>query len=157
MAERDSKSDEKIMAMVEAELKRNPRISVDDLLEKAKAISSAVARLSKRQFHARYPLQVKRRRKALSGSRRATGRQPAKKTAAPSAGRKRRARRKTSAEPAPEAPAPASTASTVDRDAIRAAFFSFASDLAAAEARKDVVKVVAGVDKYVNQVVKSVG
>jgi hypothetical protein len=45
----------------------------------------------------------------------------------------------------------------VDRDEVRAQFLSFASDIAAAEARKDLVKVLANVDKYVDAVAKAVG
>ena len=48
-------------------------------------------------------------------------------------------------------------AATSTRDSVRGIFLKFASDLAAAEARKDVVKVVAGVDRYVDDVLKAAG
>jgi hypothetical protein len=38
---------------------------------------------------------------------------------------------------------------------VRQVFLDFATDLAAAEDRKDLVKVLAAVDAYVDQVVKS--
>jgi hypothetical protein len=43
------------------------------------------------------------------------------------------------------------------REAVRASFLKFASDLAAADARKDLVRVVAGVDRYVDEVLKATG
>jgi len=126
-----AKVDDKVMAAVEAALKKNPKASVDELFALAKGVSSGIGRLSKRQFHARYPLQVKRR----SGSARS------KKAGRKKAGA-RRARTQRS-----------DVGST--RETVRGIFLKFASDLAAAEARKDVVKVVAGVDRYVNDVLKA--
>jgi hypothetical protein len=123
--------DEKVLAAVEAALKKNPGTSVDELMVIAKGVSPAISKLSKRQFHARYPLQVKRRMSAVKGGRRRS-RKPAP--------------RKGSAQAAAGA-----------REAVRGAFLRFATDLAGAEARKDVVKVVAGVDKYVDEVLKAAG
>ena len=53
--------DEKVLSAVEAELKKNPEATVDELFAIALGVNEAVAGLSKRQFHARYPLQVKRK------------------------------------------------------------------------------------------------
>lgn len=126
-----SEIDEKVLSAVEAALEKNPDATVDDLFTLAQGVSPAVAGLSKRQFHARYPLQVKRK---------LSPRKPRKARRAK--GRPKGARR------------PAGTAS---RDAVRACFLKFASDLAAAEARKDLVRVVAGVDRYVDEVLKATG
>jgi len=140
-----AETDEKVMAMVEDELKKNPDISVDDLQKKAQGINKGVGSLTARQFHARYPLQIKRRK---------TNRKRTSKAAKPSTTKPaRRASRKRPTKVAASPPAPATGA---DRDAIRAAFLTFASDLAGAEARKDVVKVLAGVDKYVDRVARAV-
>jgi len=128
-----AKVDDKVMAAVEAALKKNPQASVDELFALAKGVNSGVGRLSKRQFHARYPLQVKRR----------TGGAKPRKVSRKKAGARR-------------APTPA-VAATSTRDSVRGIFLKFASDLAAAEARKDVVKVVAGVDRYVDEVLKAAG
>jgi len=117
---------------VEVALKDNPKATVDELFEIAQGVNKAVAELSKRQFHARYPLQVKRK---LSPRR---PRRPRK----PKAGARR----------ARKAPANGPV-----RDAVRAIFLKFASDLAAADARKDLVRVVAGVDRYVDEVLKATG
>lgn len=144
-----SETDEKVMAMVAEELKKNPDISVDELQKKASSINKGVSSLTARQFHARYPLQIKRRKAA--GSRPAKSAPKARK---PAARASKPARRK--AVKAVEA-APAAAAAAVDREAVRQAFLRFATDLAAAEARKDLVKVLAGVDKYVDQVSKAAG
>lgn len=124
--------DPKVLDAVEAALKKNPDASVDELFEIARKIDrEAVAGLSKRQFHARYPLQVKRKMA------------PTKKR---SSGKRKAATRKRAA-----------AANGSVRDTVRGSFLRFASDLAAAEARKDVVRVVANVDRYVDEVLKATG
>jgi hypothetical protein len=124
--------DPEVMAAVEKELKKNPDASVDELLEVATKVNSSMADLTKRQFHARYPLQVKRKLN------------PPK---APPV--KRRAPRKKSREKA--------ESTGGHRDEVRQIFLRFATDLAAAEERKAVVRVVAGVDTYVDEVLETVG
>lgn len=52
---------EKVMKMVEEELKRNPSINTKELFQKALKIDKSIGELSARQFNALYPLQVKRR------------------------------------------------------------------------------------------------
>jgi len=133
--------DDKVMTAVEAAIKKNADVSVDDLFNMARGINSSIGKLSKRQFHARYPLQIKRRMKPKKGRRSAAK----KKTA--TRGRKAAA----------TATAAATAAPTSARDSVRDAMLKFASDLAAAEARKDVVRVVASVDRYVDQVLKAAG
>lgn len=123
--------DAKVLAAVEAAVKEKPSATVDELMELAKGVNPSVGKLTKRQFHARYPLQVKRRMSAAKGGRR--------RTRKGSPGKRGTRNRKNG------------------RDAVRAAFLRFASDLAGAEARKDVVRVVANVDKYVEEVLKATG
>lgn len=127
-----AKADEKVMAAVEAALSKDPNASVNDLFAMAKGISSGVGKLTKRQFHARYPLQVKRKLKPAGKRKARSGKKAAKR------GRK-------------------AVASLSSRDAVRAVFLQFASDLAAAESRKDVVRVVADVDRYVEDTLKAAG
>ena len=124
--------DSKVLAAVESALKDNPSATVDELFELAQKVNESIADLSKRQFHARYPLQVKR------------------KLSPPKA---RKARRSRSAAKKGSGGADANGA----REAVRASFLKFAADLAGAEARKDVVRVVAGVDRYVDEVLKATG
>ena len=72
--------DDKVMSAVEAALKKDPDVSVDELFAMAKGISPSVGKLSKRQFHAQYPLQVKRRMKPGTKRKSTAGRrEPARR------------------------------------------------------------------------------
>jgi len=123
------KADEKVMALVEKELEKDPDASVTELYEKAKAAHPSVGQLTHRQFNARYPLQVKR--KKAQKSRKRTSRR-----------RSTRASKKAGLDGA-------------RREKIRELFLDFATDLTSAEQRSDLVKVLAGVDEYVDQVIKT--
>lgn len=128
-----SKADATIMAMVEAELEKNPEATATELHEKAKTLSAGVRELSLRQFHARYPLQVKRRKAGKRIGRRKTG--------GPGAGTRRRGRRG-GADP---------------RDAVRKVFMDFATDLTAgiaSDGPHGAVKLLAQVDSYVDRAMK---
>lgn len=127
-----AKIDEKVMSLVQDELKKNPGASVDELYEKAESVAPGVSKLSKRQFNARYPLQVKRRMSAGTSK---------KKAAKPRATRGTRK----------------AASGAGDREAVRDVFLRFASDLAAAEQRKEVVKVLAGLNTYVDEVLRATG
>lgn len=118
---------EKVMRFVEQKLQENPDIETSELFELAKKEDSAVENLSLRQFNARFPLQIKRRQSMAD---------PARKQ------RPRRRRRRSQA------------ATAEGRDAIRQVFLRFASDLSAAEERKELVGVIARVDQYVEDVMK---
>ncbi len=128
--------EERVMKFVEDALKKSPKIQLDELFEQAKKVSASVGRLTKRQFNARYPLQVKRRRAQAT------------RTEAPP--RKR----------APGARSRSAKAKGLDlsgsRDEVRRILLQFATDIAAADERKDLVKVLAGVDNYVDRVLKGV-
>lgn len=129
--------EEKVMQFVEDTLKKSPKMRLEELFERAKQVSASVGKLSKRQFNARYPLQVKRRKAQRSRPRKAAA------SAAPATPRATRAKHQM-----PDAPAA--------RDSVRQILLHFATDIAAAEDRKDLVKVLAGVDRYVDQVMKGV-
>lgn len=131
--------DEKVMTFVEVTLKKNPEIELEDLFQRTKKVIPSAGKLSKRQFNARYPLQVKRRR-ALA-ARETQGKKP---------GRKKKA------HPREALPKKPSFQSTAPRDKVRQVLLKFATDIAAAEERKDLVKVLAGVDYYVDEVLKGV-
>ncbi|MFW6206322.1 MAG: hypothetical protein ACOC5J_00140 [Gemmatimonadota bacterium] len=124
------KADEKVMALVEKELEKNPNATVTELYEKAQAAHPSVGQLTHRQFNARYPLQVKRKKSQKKHKRKS---------------RRRSTRASRSGE-----------INGVQRDKIRAAFLDFATDLTSAEQRSELVSVLAEVDKYVDQVVKTV-
>ena len=61
-------TDTEVMGWVEKQLQDNPGVTVDELFEGAKVLQPDVAELNKRQFHARYPLQVKRRAKRAAAA-----------------------------------------------------------------------------------------
>lgn len=117
--------DEKLMAFVETTLKKSPDTSTNELFEAAKKKFPSSGELTVRQFHARYPLQVKRRMSLAKGK---TARK--KKPSATRSSRRR----------------------PVRRDAVRGALLKFASDLSAAQERHELVKVLANVDEYVDEV-----
>lgn len=123
-----------VMEMVETELKKNPDISNAELLEKAKKVDKGVGTLSARQFNAMYPLQVKRSLKPRK-------RRP-KKAKKPRA-RPGRAARSAQGD------------SGADRDRVRRVLLELARDIANAQGKGDVVDVVAGIDRYVDRVVKA--
>jgi hypothetical protein len=58
---------EKVMTMVEKEIARAPGTSTTELHELAKKVDPTMKDLSVRQFHARYPLQVKRKKSLGKG------------------------------------------------------------------------------------------
>ncbi len=124
--------DENVMAAVAVALSENPAASVDELFEMARQVNPTIGELSKRQFHARYPLQIKRKLNP----------------------RKRRKRRQVKVAGGSGS---GSGGSVARRDAVRSAFLKFASDVAGADERKDLVRVVANVDQYVDEVLQAVG
>jgi len=120
-----------VMEFVERELKANPDVKTSDLFERAKKVHKSVASLSARQFNALYPLQIKRRQKLESGGGRAGGRRMGG----------RRSRRSQEEQ----------------FQAVRKVMVRFASDLSGAEEMKDLVDIMANLDKYVSDVLKAAG
>ena len=137
-----SETDPNVMSLVETALKKNPAVSVQELYDMAKKKKRSISSMTLRQFHARYPLQIKRRkgtRKKASTRARKVVRTAARRTS----GAVRRAT---------TLGRHSSDATVLDRDAVRATLLAFASDLAAAESRSNAVSVVASVDRYVDQI-----
>jgi hypothetical protein len=129
--------DEKVMRFVEETIEKRPEIQLEELFEKAKSVSDSVEGLSKRQFNARYPLQVKRRKSQASKGKatRRKGNAGSSRTARGARGRR---------------------GSMGPRESVRQVFLQFATDITGAEDRKDLVRVLASVDAYVDQVLKGV-
>ncbi len=140
MAAAKKKPHERVMEFVERELKKNPKIGSSDLFKKAKKVSRSVSGMTIRQFHAKYPLQVKRR-------------------LAPKKSRKPRAKAKKPRQSPARKPTRRRAAKTAggNRDAIRVVLLSFAKDLSAAESQLATIEVLANLDKYVDRVVKAAG
>lgn len=123
-----AKNEEKVMDFVKAQLAETPEIATSELFEKAKSVDASVRKLSLRQFNARYPLQIKRKK--------SMGRP----------GRRRSRRGSHTSGPKEQAQS---------RDAVRDTFLRFAADLSSAEERKDLVKVISQVDRYVDEAISA--
>jgi hypothetical protein len=144
----------KVMEMISGELKKNPDVSNKELFEKAKSMDKAIAKLSPRQFNARYPLQVKRtmaprKPAAAKGARRGRGRKAAAGAAA------------TGGAAAPSSTSPVrgrkGAAAADPRHKVRGVLLELARDVANAQGKGDVVDVIMGIDRYVDRVVKAAG
>jgi hypothetical protein len=133
-----AETDPKVMSLVETALVENPAVSVQELYDMAKRTKRSIKQMTLRQFHARYPLQIKRK-KGNSARKRA-----------------RKAGRSVGVTTRSAGTRSARAAGGVDRDAVRTALLGFASDLAAADSRSEAVNVVASVDKYVAQIERAI-
>lgn len=128
---------DKVMTFVERQLKKDPETPSRKLFERAKKMDPAIARLSLRQFHAKYPLQVKRR-SVPKKRRRAKAAKPAAAT------RSRRG-------PARKVEARG------DEAAVRAVLLRFAKDVSAADGKTETIEILANVDRYVSDIMKAAG
>lgn len=127
---------DRVMDMVRKELKKNPDAENQELYEKAKKVDGSVDDLSLRQFHARYPLQIKR--------------QLAQKKGGKKGGRKRKSRKKSRS-----GGRSGGSSSGADRDAIRGTLLQFAKDVSSAEGKAEMIDLLTSVDDYVDDVVKA--
>lgn len=136
---------EQVMEMVARELEQNPGIDPGELYARAAEIDPAIRELDRRQFNARYPLQVKRIRAAERGG------DGAAKPAAP----RRRVSRKAPAKgrAAPRQRRAAGGATAASREKVRGVFLDFARDFANAESRSEIVSVLGDLDRYVDRIV----
>lgn len=123
---------EKVMEMVRKELKKNPDAENKDLYEKAQEVDDSIADLSLRQFHARYPLQVKRQLAQKRGGKK-KGKKKKKSRGQARGGRK--------------------GGGGPDREAVRATLLQFAKDVSSAEGKAEMIDLLTGVDEYVDRVV----
>ncbi len=123
---------DKVMQLIEKELKKNPKATAKELQQKAKAVSASVGKLSVRQFHAKYPLQV-RRKLAPKKPRRAAPKKP--RRAAPKA----RAAR-----------------GQVNREAVRNTLMTFAQDLSAAQGKSETIAVLRKLDNYIDAIIRAI-
>ena len=150
-----AETDPKIMALVEAALGKNPDASVEELYSMAKKSSRAVGRMNMRQFHARYPLQVKRRKGGAAKKakpRKSAARATSRGTAVRAVSRGKKTVRRGRPPGSRNRPKASNGAG---KEAVRAAFLSFAADLTAAEGRQDEYRVIADIDRYVDAAMKA--
>ncbi len=121
---------DKVMQLVEKELKKNPKATAKELQQKAKAVSASVGKLSVRQFHAKYPLQV-RKKLAPKKPRRAAPKKPRR------------------------APKARAARGQVNREAIRNTLMTFARDVSAAEGKSETIAVLGKLDNYIDAIIRA--
>jgi hypothetical protein len=138
MARQKSKQSERVLDMVRKELAQQPDISSGNLFAMARKVDRSIRTLSLRQFHALYPLQVKRAEKAALRA--------AKKGSTRAAGRVRAAGEPTPVQRTPTSP---------NREAIRVLLLEFAGAVAGAESKAEVLKLVGDFDRWIDRVVKA--
>jgi len=122
MAERN----EKVMEKVREELTKDPAMKSKPLYEQMQKLDKSIGDLSVQQFHARYVLPIKREHAPKRPRKR-------KSTAKGSASRRR------------------STKQEAHRKQLRGVFLEFAKDLADAEERGEIVRVMADLESYVDR------
>lgn len=132
---------DKVMEMVRDELKKNPDAENRELYEKATELDGSIDDLTLRQFHARYPLQVKRRLAQKRGGKKKEKKQKKQKKAAST--RSGGGGRKSASGDGP------------DRDAIRGTLLQFAKDVSSAEGKAEMIDLLTSVDEYVDRVVEA--
>lgn len=135
-----------VMEMVRKAIEKDPDVETAALFEKARDMDSSLEDLSLRQFHARYPLQVKR--KLSSAKKKKKQKKAKKKTKKRSGGRGSGGGGKKGSS----ASRGAATAGEDGRQAIREGLLRFAKDVAAAEDKADLITVLTSVDDYVDEV-----
>ena len=146
-----AKTSDKVMQFIEKELKINPKATAKELQQKAKAVSEAVGKLSVRQFHAKYPLQV-RRRLAPKKPRRAAPKAKAAPKKPRRAAPKARAAAKKPRRAAPKARAARGQA---NREAVRNTLMTFAQDLYAAQGKSETIAVLRKLDNYIDAIIRA--
>jgi hypothetical protein len=132
-----------VLALVRREIEKNPSVSNDVLVEIAAAIDRSVRKLSRQQFHGTYRLTAARAiASARGGRRKAAGGQPASAKV-----KTNRPGRRTHITSAPNLNTDPS-----GRTAVRAALLEFASEIAKAESKADIIDALSSIERYVERV-----
>ncbi len=126
-----------VMEYVERTLEANPGVKNADLFAGAREIDPSVAELSGRQFHAKYPLQVKARLAKAAAPKPKTPPEPEVPTVE---------------ETAPEDAPPPQAGDPV---AVRRLLLDLAKELATAESKAEVIEVMARLDDYVAEIMEA--
>ena len=126
-----------VMEFVERTLEADPNVSNADLFAGAREIDPSVAELTARQFHARYPLQVKARLARAAAPKPKTPPEPEVPTVE---------------ETAPEDAPPPQAGDPV---AVRRLLLDLAKELATAESKAEVIEVMARLDDYVAEIMEA--
>jgi hypothetical protein len=122
-----AETNDKVMELVERELERKPDTSTSDLFALAQQLDPGMKELTIRQFHARYPLQVKRKKSLKRGGGR---------------------RRRKSRTPSTRGP---------DRASARKVLTDFAHEVAKAgqQGPAAVIELMSGLDEWVDRIEKA--
>lgn len=151
-----------VMELVRQELERDPGASTQALYERAREVDPSIGELSTRQFHARYPLQVKRAQGGGGGRKRGGGgkgggARKGRKAAAPAAAQAPERGEAPRARAGGRRGGASAAGEGVDREAVRRVLLDFATDFAEAESRSEIVRVLNGVDAYVERITRIAG
>lgn len=139
----------KVMELVQAEIRKNKDISNKELFDKATALDKSIGKLSARQFNARYPLQVKR---SMAPKKKVTRKAASARGRKAAAGGPKRGAAATKSRAGGR-----SQDQGRGRDQIRNVMLDLAREVANAQGKGDVIDVVAGIDRYVDRVLKAAG
>jgi len=131
---------DKVMQYVERALSKDPGTPNKVLFEGAQKIDKAIGKLSIRQFHAKYPLQIKRRKGGSAGRKKAGAGRPAARAAKTRTPRSRAAAR---------------GAQATGADEVRKVLLRFARDLSAAETQLGTIEVMSNLDRYTTDILKA--
>ncbi|MDE2762487.1 MAG: hypothetical protein OXK74_06830 [Gemmatimonadota bacterium] len=135
------------MEYVERTLEANPGIANAELFAGAREIDPSVAALSARQFHAKYPLQVKARLARAAAPEPKTPPEPEEAMSEePTA---------TDVSSAGEGDTATSPTGEGDPLAVRRLLLDLAKELARAESKAEVIEVIAGLDDYVAEIMEA--
>ena len=137
-----------VMEYVERTLEADPGISNADLFAGAREIDASVADLTARQFHAKYPLQVKARLARDTAAKPEAPPEPEAPPAEETAVEDVRP-----AEGAADAEAPPER--TGDPVAVRRLLLDLAKELANAESQADTIEVMSRLDDYVAEIMEA--
>lgn len=146
---------DRVRNMVRHTLVAKPDVSNRELFDRAVEIApSAVDGLSLRQFHARFRLPVIRHEMMRRPRPKKDPAQAQASGSAPSAGRASKTAKKTRTRKSRRSLAYAGALSETEalRPEVRAALVEFAVQLGDAEQRRDLVRVVAGLDTFVDRI-----
>lgn len=139
----------KVMELVQAEIRKNKDISNKELFDRATALDKSIGKLSARQFNARYPLQVKR---SMAPKKKVTRKAASARGRKAAAGGPKRGAAATKSRAGGR-----SQDQGRGRDQIRNVMLDLAREVANAQGKGDVIDVVAGIDRYVDRVLKAAG
>lgn len=133
-----------VVAMVEKAITENPEISTADLYNQARDLNPAIGDLNRRQFHARYPLQIRRRQSSQAKAQEeevlGVPTMEAVEASIPNPRRPRRIR--------------AIQAEVVDpKDLLRRKFLEFAGEFAGATNQQETIQVVLGLEQTLDEIV----